>query len=128
MNDLNPVTGCRLDLVIDYVPSKLNGFAVSNRIEPAPVWIDGHIKPTEKAVAGLGKEDQLIQPIDEQVLNVIRTQVNSHPVYRFDLIAIGQNDVKQRFPGRAKEIGEVRSVDPQTKIGRMIERLPLSHR
>jgi hypothetical protein len=107
MNDLNAVTGGRLDLVIDHVSHGIDELTSSEGREPPPARIYSHVKLAEEAVAGLGKKDQLIQPVDEQALDGIRAQLDGHPVYGFDLIAIDQNDIKQGLPGRTKQVVKV---------------------
>src|SRR5271157_4613803 len=46
---------------------------------------------------------------------------------RLDLISIGHDDVEESLGGCAKEIGQIRRVNPQAKIGRVIERDRPSH-
>src|SRR5208337_266997 len=46
---------------------------------------------------------------------------------RLDLISIGHDDVEESLGGCAEEIGKIRRVNPQAKIGRVIERYRPSH-
>ena len=66
MNNLYPMMSGRLDFMVQAVPLGVDRFAVHSCRQRAAVGIDADLKAAEDDVPGLGEEDQLVQPIEQQ--------------------------------------------------------------
>src|SRR5208282_6820020 len=97
-------------------------FAMNSCRQRPAVGINADVEAAEDDVPGLGAEDQLVQPIEQQLVGRIRGELKLHTFQRLDLISIGHDDVEESRGGCAEEIGKISRVNSQAKIGRVIER------
>jgi thioredoxin-dependent peroxiredoxin len=121
------VVGDSLDLVVENVALAVDGLAADLGLKAAAVVAEMDIEPRVEAVLGLGAEDQLVEPGDEQLRRIISAERDRLGRDDTNGGAIGDNIVEHSFGGRSKEVIQVGPADPEPNIRRMLERLDGTH-
>ena len=66
MNELYPMMSGRLDFMVQAMPLGVDRFTMNSCRQRPAVGINADVEAAEDEVPGLGAEDQLVQPIEQQ--------------------------------------------------------------